>query len=179
MVLMRIKKRLKRESEEQETSRSISRENEIWPVRRMERALDCECACWRLAIREEHSAREVRVSRADWRSEQAFVLRAERTCHRAMRSQSQRQCERTSGCAKGARSSCARYDEVPTWPARYGSRSGGSGISHRQKVGAVLDILVAIRRQDDFGSKPGSQRTQEQQVSLPHKFRCLIFSSFI
>jgi hypothetical protein len=128
---MRIKKRLKRESEEQETSRSISRENEISPVRRMERALDCECACWRLAIREEHSAREVRVSRADWRSEQASVLRAERTCHRAMRSQCQRQCARTSGCAKGARSPCARYDEVPTWPARYGSRSGGSGISHR------------------------------------------------
>jgi phage terminase large subunit GpA-like protein len=73
MVLMRIKKRLKRESEEQETSRSISRENEISPVRRMNEALDCECACWRLAIREGHSAREVRVSRADWRSKQASV----------------------------------------------------------------------------------------------------------
>jgi hypothetical protein len=101
MVQMRIKKRLKRESDEQETSRSISRENEISPVRRMERALDRECACWRLAICEEHSAREVRVSRADWRSEQASVLRAERLCHRAMRRQCQRQCARTSGCAKG------------------------------------------------------------------------------
>jgi hypothetical protein len=77
---MRIKKRLKRESEEQETSRSILRENEISPVRRMIKPLDCECACWSLAIREGHSACEVRASRADWRSEQASVDRAERTC---------------------------------------------------------------------------------------------------
>jgi hypothetical protein len=33
---------------------------------------------------------------------------------------------RTSGCAKGARSHCARYGEMPTWPARYESRSRGA-----------------------------------------------------
>jgi hypothetical protein len=49
-----------------------------------EKTQDCECACWRLAIREGHSACEVRVSRADWRSEQASMNRAEGTCHRAM-----------------------------------------------------------------------------------------------
>jgi hypothetical protein len=164
MVLMRIKKRLKRESDEQETSRSISRENEISPVRREERALDRECACWRLAICEEHSAREVRVSRADWRAEQASVLSrvgasqsVRNTQHVRCESagltgeQNKLLCSAQKGCVteqcggdangnvrgllgarKGARSPCVRYDEVPTWPARYGSRSGGSGISHRQ-----------------------------------------------